>query len=251
MKILSWNVAGIRALLKKVDLNEVIKDYDIVCFQETKCEQQQFPSDVCENFPYKYWHSTKGRKGLHGTSIWSKQEPVSVEYGLPSGLDEEGRVITIDFLDFILVTVYTPNSKGDLSRLNERVNVWDKGFKAYVDALAKIKTTIICGDLNVAHKDLDIYNPEGHHKTAGFTNEERESFTKLLENYDDVYREFYPEKAKAFTFWPYTIKVARPNNLGWRLDYFLSSNLKILKDSNILETQYGSDHCPTELILNI
>lgn len=251
MKILSWNVAGIRACIKKVDFNELIKNYDIVCFQESKCEEQQFPCESFSMFRYKFWHSTKGRKGLHGTSIWSKQEPVSVEYGLPSGLDNEGRVITADFLDFILVTVYTPNSKGDLSRLNERVNLWDKQFKEYVDKLAKIKTTIICGDLNVAHKDIDIYNPQGHTRMAGFTNEERESFTKLLENYVDVYREFYPENKKMFTFWPYTIKVARPNNLGWRLDYFLSSDLNILKDSTILSKQEGSDHCPIELILNI
>tara|TARA_B100001094_G_C18194596_1_gene809747 strand:- start:7907 stop:8647 length:741 start_codon:yes stop_codon:yes gene_type:complete len=244
MKILSWNVAGIRACFKKSKLS-LVNEYDIVCFQETKCEQHQFTESFPE-FPHKYWHATQGRKGLHGTSIWSKTEPLSVTKGLPNELDTEGRVITAEYDDFVLVTVYTPNSKADLSRLDERVNEWDVAFRQYVNSFGK--PSILCGDFNTAYLDLDIYNPDGMHLSAGFTYSERNSFGLLLDTFVDVHRQNNINKEGEFTFWPYTVKVAREKNMGWRLDYFLvSKDFAREMETSILKYYTGSDHCPIAL----
>ena len=278
MKVLNWNVAGIRACYKKDGLS-IVNNYDIVCFQETKCEKFQFPQEsLFPEFKYKYWHATKGRKGFHGTSIWSKEEPVSVVYGLPceyndptskscevpagnfdptskscevpaGNFDQEGRVITAQFPEFTIVTVYTPNSKADLSRLPERVNEWDTRFRNYVNSIPG--SVVLCGDFNVAHLDLDIYNPQGHSLSAGFTDPERTSFSKLLETFTDIHRYMYPKETGHFTFWPYTVKIARSQNLGWRLDYFLVSKdlIEKVKKVGILQKHLGSDHCPIEIEL--
>ena len=249
MKILNWNVAGIRACCKKDGLR-IVNNYDIVCFQETKCEKFQFPQEsLFPQFKYKYWHATQGRKGLHGTSIWSKEEPMSVVYGLPCEYNEEGRVITAQFPEFTIVTVYTPNAKADLSRLQERVNDWDTRFRNYVNSIQG--SVVLCGDFNVSHLDLDIYNPQGHSLSAGFTDPERASFSKLLETFTDVHRHMHPNETGHFTFWPYTVKTARTQNLGWRLDYFLISKDLIdqVKNTKILQEHLGSDHCPIEIQL--
>ena len=246
--ILCWNVAGIRACHKKGGLS-IVKDYDIVCFQESKCERDQFKkqSEELSEFPYKYWHATLGRKGLHGTSIWSKEEPHIVTYGLPNGEDTEGRVITAEYGSFVIVTNYTPNSKADLSRLEERTKKWDVAYKEYVDSIKK--PVILCGDFNVAHKDIDIYSPAGMERYAGFTPEERLSFNKLATKYIDIHRYNNPEKEKEFTFWPYTVPTARTKNMGWRLDYFLVSQSLVdkVKETKIIQEQKGSDHCPISM----
>lgn len=255
MKILSWNVAGIRAAKKKNNF-DFARDgkYDIICFQETKCEKDQFPED---EFPIyeKYWHSTKLRKGLHGTSIWTKEIPLNCYYGfekIGSDMDNEGRIITLEFDNFYLVTVYTPNSKSDLSRLSERTEIWDTAFRKYINELKAEKSTIVCGDLNCAYDDKDIYEPKGHDRCAGFTDNERKSFGKMMETFYDIHRFLYDDTKNEFTFWPYTIKTARPNNLGWRIDYFLidKESIHMVKDSKILMDIHGSDHCPIELELH-
>jgi exodeoxyribonuclease-3 len=256
VKIISWNVAGIRAVLRKNALDFALKgEYDIMCFQETKAEQSQLKNieQFTRIYPHQYWNHSKTKKGYSGTAIWSKQ-PFTQTFESPV-FDNEGRITSVEYNSFILVTVYTPNSKGDLSRLTERTTEWDPFFREYCNNL-KIqhrKPIIICGDLNVIHQDIDIYQPEKHQGNiyAGYTMEERCSFTQLLSSgYIDAFRKFNTDPGN-YTWWSY-MHNARDKNIGWRLDYFLVDNEieKNISNSTIENQIFGSDHCPITLSLN-
>lgn len=258
MKILSWNVAGIRATIKKGGLDFLLsEEWDIVCFQETKAEEEQVKlcDDLIKIYPYRYWNSCQGitqRKGLNGTSIWSKKKPIR-EIPHPD-FDVEGRITTIEYPECILVTVYTPNSQSIKSeRHKHRIEEWDVKFLSFIKNLDKICPTIVCGDLNVAREDKDVFAPDKlRNKCAGFLDVERINFEKyIMEGWVDSYREKYPDKEGAFTYWDQKIKTRRPENLGWRIDYFLVPQ-KIkdnIKSAEILAEVMGSDHCP--IILDI
>ena len=254
MKIVSWNVAGIRAVLRKNALDFVLEsDIDILCFQETKAEKEQVKNidNFTSKYPYQIWNHSKTKKGYSGTAIWSKYNFKHIESPF---FDEEGRITIAEFENFILLTVYTPNAKADLTRLEYRVNEWDMLFREYCNQLNVIKPLIMCGDFNVIHQDIDIHQPEKHPGNiyAGFTNEERSSFTQLLScGYIDAFRLFSNEPCN-YTWWSY-MHNARKKNVGWRLDYFLVSNIfktKII-NSEILNEIYGSDHCPISLNINV
>lgn len=251
MKLISWNVNGIRACVTKGFLdyfNEV--DADIFCIQESKLQEGQI--DLQLKGYHQYWNYAE-KKGYSGTAIFTKKEPISVNYGL--GIEEhdkEGRVITLEFEDFYMVTVYTPNSKSELLRLDYRM-VWEDDFRAYLKNLEKTKPVVVCGDLNVAHKEIDLKNPKTNRKNAGFTDEERNKFSKLLEEgFVDTFREIYPKEEGRYSWWSYRFS-ARAKNTGWRIDYFcVSESLKDkIQDADIHSETLGSDHCPVELILNI
>ncbi|MBQ7203781.1 MAG: exodeoxyribonuclease III [Eubacterium sp.] len=251
MKFISWNVNGLRACMKKGFedfFNEI--DADIFCLQETKLQEGQI-----EFAPegYKcYWNYAE-KKGYSGTAIFTKCEPVSVTYGI--GVEEhdhEGRVITLEFKDFYFITVYVPNSQRELARLSYRME-WEDAFLAYINALNEKKPVIFCGDLNVAHKEIDLKNPKSNHKNAGFTDEERGKMTALLDSgYTDTFRYFYPELEGIYSWWSYMFN-ARKNNAGWRIDYFIASKSldDKLEDAKIHTEIMGSDHCPVELDINI
>ena len=247
MKFISWNVNGIRACVKKGFLdffNET--DADIFCIQESKMQEGQL--DL--NLPgyHQYWNYAK-KKGYSGTAIFTKKEPLSVSYGI--GIpehDEEGRVITLEYENYYLITCYTPNSQNELARLSYRME-WEDAFLQYLKGLEEKKPVIFCGDLNVAHKEIDLKNPKTNRKNAGFTDEEREKFSVLLENgFIDTFRYFYPEQEGIYSWWSYRFH-AREKNAGWRIDYFLvSQSLKEkLKGAAIHTEVLGSDHCPVEL----
>lgn len=249
MKLVSWNVNGLRACVKKgfVEFfNDV--DADIFCVQETKLQEGQiellFPEYV------QFWNSAV-KKGYSGTAVFSKKQPVSVAYGI--GMEEhdnEGRVITLDCGDFYMVNVYTPNSQEELARLDYRMR-WEDDFRKYVLTLDSDKPVIICGDLNVAHKEIDLKNPKSNRRNAGFTDEERGKFTRLLESgFSDTFRYLYPELTGAYTWWSYMFN-ARKNNSGWRIDYFLvSERIKNdIDEARIYSDIFGSDHCPVGLEL--
>jgi exodeoxyribonuclease-3 len=245
MKIISWNVNGIRAVLKK-NFMEFMNDYnpDIICLQETKASEEQVDLKL-ENYPYKYWNSAV-KKGYSGTAIFSKYAPVSVENDLKiEKHDMEGRVITFELNNYYLITVYTPNSKRDLSRLNYRNKEWDVDFLNYLKKLEEKKPVVFCGDLNVAHNEIDLKNPKTNKKNAGFTLEEREGFNNLVDSgFVDTFRMFNSEEGH-YTWWSYMFN-ARARNIGWRIDYFCASNIiknKITK-SIILPEVLGSDHAP-------
>lgn len=248
-KMISWNVNGLRAIYKKgfVDIfNEI--NADIFCIQETKLQEGQ----IDLSFPgYEVYWNYAEKKGYSGTAIFTKIKPILVTKGI--GIEEhdkEGRVITLEFEDYYLVTVYTPNSQTELKRLDYRMK-WEKDFKAYIKELEKKKPVVICGDLNVAHKEIDLKNPKTNRKNAGFTDEERKKFTELLnDGFIDTFRYFYPNEEGKYSWWSYRFS-AREKNAGWRIDYFLVSEaLKDkLKSANILSDIMGSDHCPVELIL--
>ena len=247
MKLISWNVNGIRACVTKgfMDFfNEI--DADIFCIQESKMQEGQLVLDMPGY--HQYWNYAK-KKGYSGTAIFTKKEPLSVTYGL--GIEEhdkEGRVITLEFEDFYMVTCYTPNSQNELKRLDYRMK-WEDDFKAYLKNLEKTKPVIMCGDLNVAHKEIDLKNPKTNRKNAGFTDEEREKMTELLEDgFIDTFRYFYPEDEGRYSWWSYRFK-AREKNAGWRIDYFIvSESLKDkLEGADIHKDVMGSDHCPIEL----
>lgn len=248
MKCISWNVNGIRAVLKK-DFIEILYalDADVFCIQETKAQPEQIEID-CEIYPYQYINSAE-KKGYSGTMILCKKEPLSIHYGIgKEEHDKEGRVITIEYEDFYLVTVYTPNAQPNLKRIDYRL-AWDQAFSAYVTSLDK--PVVICGDLNVANEEIDLKNPDANHNNPGFSDQERESFkANLLEYYMDSYRTLYPEKEE-YSWWSYRTK-ARERNAGWRIDYWLVSKAlwDRVEDSKILTDVYGSDHCPIELDLN-
>lgn len=249
MKLISWNVNGIRACLKKGFPNYfLVEDADIFCIQETKLQQGMIPFKV--DGYYSYWNYAD-RKGYSGTAVLTKIKPLDVQYGI--GMDKhdhEGRVITLEFNNFYLVTVYTPNSKRDLERLQYRT-IWEQDFLSYVSGLDKKKPVVICGDLNVAHCPIDLYYPDSNTRSAGFTMVERQCFTNLLNaGFIDTYRYKNPDKANAYSWWSY-MHNSRARNIGWRIDYFLiSERLKDnLKDVTIRNNIYGSDHCPVGIIL--
>ncbi|KIR02168.1 Exodeoxyribonuclease III [Lachnospiraceae bacterium TWA4] len=248
-KLISWNVNGIRACVTKGFLdffNEV--DADIFCIQESKLQEGQIDLDLPGY--YQYWNYAK-RKGYSGTAIFTKEKPISVSYGL--GIeehDQEGRLITLEFPEYYVVTCYTPNSKSELERLPYRM-VWEDDFRAYLKNLETIKPVIFCGDLNVAHNDIDLKNPKTNHKHAGFTDDERDKFTMLLDaGFIDTFRYFYPDKTGIYSWWSYRFR-SREKNAGWRIDYFCTSNsLKDRLVSASIHTQVlGSDHCPVELCI--
>ena len=249
MKLISWNVNGLRACVGKNFMeffNEV--DADIFCLQETKLQENQIDLQL-EGY-YQYWNYAK-KKGYSGTSIFTKKEPLNVIYGM--GIeehDQEGRLITLEFEDFYMVTVYTPNSQSELKRLNYRMK-WEDDFKKYLKELDKKKPVIVCGDLNVAHKEIDLKNPKTNRKNAGFTDEERNKFTELLNaGFIDTFRYFYPTEENIYSWWSYRFK-AREKNAGWRIDYFcVSEKMKDRLESAKIHTEVlGSDHCPVELII--
>lgn len=249
MKLISWNVNGIRACVGKNFMeffNEV--DADIFCLQETKLQENQI--DLKLEGYYQYWNYAK-KKGYSGTAIFTKKEPISVTYGIDiEEHDQEGRVITLEFEDFHMVTVYTPNSQNELKRLDYRIK-WEDDFREYLKKLDKIKPVIVCGDLNVAHKEIDLKNPKTNRKNAGFTDEERNKFTELLEvGFVDTFRYFYPDEENIYSWWSYRFK-AREKNAGWRIDYFcVSEKLKDRLVSAKIHTEVlGSDHCPVELVI--
>lgn len=251
MKIVSWNVNGLRACVKKGFLdyfNEV--DADIFCIQEIKLQEGQI--DLVLDGYAQYWNYAD-KKGYSGTAVFTKIEPISVKYGV--GIDEhdkEGRVITLEFEEFYLVNAYTPNSQRELTRLNYRME-WEDIFRDYLKELDDIKPVILCGDLNVAHKEIDLKNPNTNRRNAGFTDEERSKMTELLESgFIDTFRYFYPDKKDAYTWWSYMRK-SRERNVGWRIDYFIvSERLKDrLIDSHIHSDVMGSDHCPVVLEIKI
>ncbi len=250
MKFISWNVNGLRACVNKgfIDFfNETNADF--FCLQETKMQEGQLELELDGYF--QYWNSAE-KKGYSGTAIFTKIKPINVKYDMGIEMhDKEGRVICLEYDDFYLVNVYTPNSKRELARLDYRVK-WENDFREYLIKLDSTKPVILCGDLNVAHKEIDLKNPKTNTKNAGFTVEEREQMTLLLDSgFIDSYRYLYPEKEGAYTWWSYMFK-AREKNAGWRIDYFVISN-KIkdkLVDSIIHDQIMGSDHCPVEIILN-
>ena len=250
MKLISWNVNGIRACVGKGFLDYFKEaDADVFCIQETKMQTGQLELDL-EGYE-QYWNYAQ-RKGYSGTAIFTKKKPLSVSYGI--GIEEhdtEGRVITLEFEDFYMITVYTPNSQNELARLDYRME-WEDAFLSYLKKLEKNKPVIICGDLNVAHQEIDLKNPKTNRKNAGFTDEERGKFQTLLDNgFIDTFRYFYPDQTGIYSWWSYRFQ-ARAKNAGWRIDYFLvSDSLKDrLTDAKIHTDVMGSDHCPVELVLS-
>ena len=249
MKFISWNVNGLRACIGKGFMDFFnAEDADIFCLQETKLSEGQIELDLPGYF--QYWNYAE-KKGYSGTAIFTKTEPLSVTYGL--GIEEhdhEGRVITLEFEDFYFITVYVPNSKQDLSRLEYRMT-WEDDFLKYVKTLEEKKPVIYCGDLNVAHKEIDLKNPKTNHHNAGFTDEERNKFSIVTQNdLTDTYRYFYPDKESAYSWWSYRFQ-ARAKDAGWRIDYFVTSKIlnDRLVDALIYKDILGSDHCPVGLII--
>ncbi|WP_315547851.1 exodeoxyribonuclease III [Prevotella koreensis] len=249
MKLISWNVNGLRACVGK-GFEESFKmmDADFFCLQETKMQEGQL--DLNFDGYRSYWNYAD-KKGYSGTAIYTKHEPISVTYGI--GIDEhdhEGRVITLEMENFFLVTAYVPNSQDGLKRLDYRMR-WEDDFLAYLKRLDKKKPVIVCGDLNVAHKEIDLKNPKTNRKNAGFTDEEREKFTHLLsQGFIDTFRYFYPDTTDAYSWWSYRFR-AREKNAGWRIDYFVVSERMAdkLEGATIHNQVFGSDHCPVELTL--
>jgi len=251
MKLISWNVNGLRACLKKGFMDFFANENaDIVCLQETKMEEGQAEIDLSGYL--QYWNSAD-KKGYSGTAVFTRITPLSVSYDM--GIDEhdhEGRIITLEFDDFYLVNVYTPNSQDELKRLSYRMQ-WEDDFRNYLCKLDIVKPVIICGDLNCAHQEIDLKNPKTNKRNPGFTDEERGKMTELLgAGFTDFYRYFYPDKQDAFTWWSYR-QGAREKNVGWRIDYFIGSERlrDKITDAFILPEVYGSDHCPIALSLNI
>lgn len=250
-KLISWNVNGIRACAGKgfMDFFNSI-DADIFCIQESKMQEGQLTLDMPGY--HQFWNYAD-KKGYSGTAIFTKEEPISVANGI--GIDEhdhEGRVITLEYEGFYMVTVYTPNSQNELARLDYRMK-WEDDFRAYLKKLEENKPVIVCGDMNVAHKEIDLKNPKTNRKNAGFTDEEREKMTVLLDDgFIDTFRYFYPDQENIYSWWSYRFK-AREKNAGWRIDYFLTSeSLKDkLVDAKIHTDIMGSDHCPVELDIDM
>ncbi|OLO25361.1 exodeoxyribonuclease III [Alkalihalophilus pseudofirmus] len=249
MKLISWNVNGIRACVTKGFLDYFKEmNADIFCLQETKCQAGQIELEL-DGYE-QYWNYAE-KKGYSGTAVFTKKKPLTVSYGVGNNDDErEGRIITLEFETFFLVNVYTPNSKRDLSRLSERLD-WENELKDYLTELDTKKPVVYCGDLNVAHQEIDLKNPKPNVGNSGFTEEERGKMTKLLSNgFIDTFRYLYPDKTDAFTWWSYMNKV-RERNIGWRIDYFIiSERLQTkIKDAQIHSHILGSDHCPVVLKL--
>jgi len=251
MKLISWNVNGLRAVYKK-GFMEFFNDIeaDIFCIQETKMQEGQMGLELSG---YEQYYNYAVRKGYSGTAIFTKIKPVNVTYGI--GIeehDQEGRVITLEFDKFYLVNCYTPNSGRELARLEYRMQ-WEDVFKEYLKKLDENKPVIICGDLNVAHKEIDLKNPKINRKNAGFTDEERSKISGLLDSgFTDTYRKLYPEKENVYTWWSYMFH-AREKNAGWRIDYFLTSDRisSKIKETHIFDQIMGSDHCPVGLEIDL
>ena len=247
MKFVSWNVNGIRACVKKgfVDVFQEL-DADVFCIQESKLQAGQLDLDMPGY--HQYWNYAV-KKGYSGTAIFTKKEPLSVSYGI--GIeehDQEGRVITLEFEDYYFITVYTPNSQSELARLDYRMR-WEEDFLAYLKKLEETKPVVFCGDLNVAHREIDLKNPKTNRRNAGFTDEEREKMRTLLASgFTDTFRYLYPDREGAYSWWSYRFN-ARKNNAGWRIDYFIVSDRlrEHIVDAKIHTEIYGSDHCPVEL----
>lgn len=249
-KLISWNVNGIRACAGKGFLDFFRQaDADVFCLQETKLQAGQLELDLPGY--YQYWNYAE-KKGYSGTALFTRQEPLSVTYGI--GIpdhDREGRVITAEFPDYYVVTCYTPNSQNELARLDYRME-WEDAWLGYLKGLEERKPVIFCGDLNVAHQEIDLKNPKTNRKNAGFTDQEREKFTRLLEaGFVDTYRYFYPQQEGVYSWWSYRFK-AREKNAGWRIDYFcVSETLKSRLESAAIHTEIlDSDHCPVELVIS-
>lgn len=251
MRMISWNVNGIRAAMGKGFIDFVAgQNADIICIQETKMQEGQ--AEVPVDGYYQYWCSAE-KKGYSGTALFTKEEPEKVSYGI--GVDEhdhEGRVITAEYGKLYLVNVYVPNSQDGLKRLDYRMR-WEDDFRAYLKKLEKTKPVVVCGDFNVAHKEIDLKNPKTNKKNAGFTDEEREKMTELQNaGFIDTFRYFYPDMEGAYSWWSYRFN-ARKNNAGWRIDYFLVSEAlrANLKKAEILSDIFGSDHCPVVLEMEL
>ena len=250
-KLISWNVNGLRSCMGKgfMDFFDSV-DADIFCLQEIKLSEGQIEWNK-ENY-YSYWNYAE-KKGYSGTAVFSKEKPLSVKYGI--GIDEhdhEGRVITLEFENFYMVTVYTPNSQRELTRLEYRMK-WEDDFRNFLNDLRKTKPVVVTGDMNVAHKEIDLKNPKTNRKNAGFTDEERQKMTELLDSgFIDTFRYFYPDAEQRYSWWSYMFK-SREKNAGWRIDYFLAS--KELEDrlisTEIHDKVLGSDHCPIELVIDL
>lgn len=251
MKLVSWNVNGLRAIVKK-NFFEVFSEFDadFFCLQETKLQAGQIDLEF-EGY-HSYWNYAL-KKGYSGTAIFTKHKPLSVKYGMGTPEhDQEGRMITLEYPEFWLVTVYTPNSQNELVRLDYRM-IWERDFRQYINQLEATKPVIVCGDLNVAHTEIDLKNPKTNRKNAGFTEEEREKFSLLLnDGMIDTFRFFNPDDTGRYSWWSYRFN-ARKNNAGWRIDYFLTSDS--LKDkliqADIHDTIIGSDHCPVSLVIDL
>ena len=255
MKLISWNVNGLRAVI-----NKGFKDFftnidaDIFAIQETKMQEEQLTEDILKIFDgyNMFWNSAE-KKGYSGTAIFSKQKPLNVTYGIgKEEHDKEGRVITLEFEKFYMVDIYTPNSKRELERLDYR-QIWEDEIRNYLLNLNKIKPVVYCGDLNVAHNEIDLKNPSSNHHNAGFSDEERSKMTELLNaGFTDTFRYKYPDKTGAYSWWSYMFH-ARENNAGWRIDYFIvSESIKDkIEDAKILSDVMGSDHCPVELDIDL
>ncbi len=251
MKFISWNVNGLRACVTKGFLDFFREtDADIFCIQETKLQEGQISLEL-EGY-HQYWNYAE-KKGYSGTAIFTKEEPEAVLYGIGiEDHDREGRVITLEYPGFYFVTVYTPNSQNELARLDYRMK-WEEDFLAYLKKLEEKKPVVFCGDLNVAHKEIDLKNPKTNRRNAGFTDEERKKFTELLNaGFIDTFRYFYPDQEQIYSWWSYRFK-AREKNAGWRIDYFcVSEKLKDkLEDAKIHTQIMGSDHCPIELDISL
>ncbi len=251
MKLISWNVNGLRAAVTKGFLGYFSAiDADVFCLQEIKLQEGQI--DLALEGYYQFFNYAE-KKGYSGTAIFTKQKPINVKYGLGIPChDTEGRVITLEFDAFYMVTVYTPNAQGELARIDYRME-WEEDFREYIKKLDGHKPVILCGDLNVAHQPIDLKNPKANEGSAGYSPQEREQFNKLLESgFIDTYRYFYPDKEGAYSWWSYRFR-ARANNAGWRIDYFLvSERLKdYLKDALIYSEILGSDHCPVGLEIEL
>lgn len=251
LKLVSWNVNGLRAVVKKNFLDVFSEmNADFFCLQETKLQAGQIDLEF-EGYE-SYWNYAV-KKGYSGTAIFTKHKPLSVHYGLGiENHDQEGRVITLEYTDFWLLTVYTPNSQNELARIGYRME-WEDDLRTYLKKLEETKPVIVCGDLNVAHTEIDLKNPKSNRKSAGFSDEERSKFTQLLDSgYIDTFRFFHPDVTGRYSWWSYRFN-ARKNNAGWRIDYFLTSqNLQNnLVSAEIHDSILGSDHCPVSLVVSI
>lgn len=245
MKLLTWNVNGLRAILKKDFIRDIKKiDPDIFCLQETKIQNWDNSYEIDNYISYSF--SSTIKKGYSGVAIYTKKEPLNIIYGLnDENFDNEGRTLTLEFEDFYLVNSYTPNSREKLVRIDYRMQ-YDKKLSDFIKDLSFKKTVYLCGDLNVAHNEIDLKNPQANHFNPGFSDEERNSFTNILNNgFLDIFRKFYPEKEEAYTWWSYRFN-ARMKNIGWRIDYFIvdSKSENKVEDIKILDNIMGSDHCP-------
>ena len=255
MKLISWNVNGLRAVAKKGFEEFFLNiDADAFCIQETKMQLDQVDESLEKIFDgyHAYWNSAE-KKGYSGTAVFSKTKPINVTYGI--GIEEhdnEGRIITLEYENYYLVNCYTPNSKRELERLDYR-QIWEDEIRKYLKKLEENKPVIYCGDLNVAHKEIDLKNPKTNHRNAGFTDEERSKMTELLDSgFTDTFRYLYPEEEEAYTWWSY-MRQAREKNIGWRIDYFIvSGSIKEkIEEAKIHSDIFGSDHCPIELDITL